>query len=176
MAIYEFGQGPTKDPSRNETPEQYEAFRLWLHLGRNRALKPVADATGVSMGVLKTWSSMFCWPARAAAYAADRVEERFKEVEEEKDEAHRAAIAAFRQKQEERAFQMGELADVMMLVTKEKLETMRGQGRVVKDEVIASLARTVTSLVETAANLQATALGIDEIFNTLDRTDTGRPD
>lgn len=52
----------------NESPERYEAFREYMHMGENRSLKAVAAKIGKSVRLINNWSAQDHWPARLLAY------------------------------------------------------------------------------------------------------------
>ena len=167
MAIYDHNQGLT-GRNKKETPEAFEAFTVYLELGKERTAKKVAEVIGTSLSNVKKFQTRNNWVARAAAYDADRVKENFKEVREAKARQHKKAIEKFRVEQERRAHGMGELADLMMELTAEKLQAMRAAGELPSEQSISNLAKTVASLADMAMNLQATALGVDELVDTLE--------
>ena len=63
---------------------------------------------------------------------------------------------------------MGDLADLMMDLTAEKLQAMRAAGELPSEQQIANLAKTVASLADMAMNLKATALGVDDLVEALE--------
>ena len=167
MAIYELNQGLT-GRNKRETPEAFEAFTIYLELGRGRSAAKVASVLGCSTANVQKWQKRNKWTDRAAHYDADRVKEDFKEVREKRAKEHKAAIERFRKEQERRARGMGDLADLMMELTSEKLMAMRAAGELPSEQSISNLAKTVASLADMAMNLQATALGVDELVETLE--------
>lgn len=167
MAIYDLNQGLT-GRTKKETPESFEAFTIYLELGRGRTAQKVASVLGVSKDHIAKWMRRNNWRERATHYDADRVKENFKEVREKRAAEHKAAIERFRKEQERRAHGMGELADLMMELTSEKLMAMRAAGELPSEQSISNLAKTVASLADMAMNLQATALGVDELVDTLE--------
>lgn len=167
MAIYELNQGLT-GRNKRETPEAFEAFTIYLELGRGRSANKVASVLGCSADNVKRWMKRNQWTTRAAQYDADKVKEDFKAVREKRAKEHKVAIERFRKEQERRARGMGDLADLMMELTSEKLMAMRAAGELPSEQSISNLAKTVASLADMAMNLQATALGVDELVDTLE--------
>ena len=167
MAIYDHNQGLDKKGKR-ETPEAFEAFTVYLELNRERSAAKVARILGCSAQNIQNMMKRNNWTKRAAAYDADRVKENFAEVRKEREEKHKRAIKKFREEQERRAQGMGELADLMMELTADKLQAMRAAGELPSEQSISNLAKTVASLADMAMNLQATALGVDELVDTLE--------
>lgn len=169
MAAYDHNQGFSDKRGRVESPESYSAFVTYLELGKQRSLKRVAELVGTSIGNIQNFSKRYNWSERAAAYDADQVREQFKQAREERNSKHRQAITAFRNEQEQRAHAMGELADLMMDLTAEKLQAMRAAGELPSEQSISNLAKTVASLADMAMNLKATALGVDELVDAIDQ-------
>ncbi len=64
-------------------------------------------------------------------------------------------------------FRLG--ADLMVELTTEKIQAMRAAGELPSEQQIANLAKTCSTLQETTSNLQATALGIDELVDMVDQ-------
>lgn len=164
MAIYDWNEGHSK----RETAAGFEAFQIYLELGRERSAVKVAKVLGIRPESIHSFRKKYNWVERAAAYDADLVKERFKAAREAKAAQHKSQIEKFRREQERRAEGMGELADLMMELTREKMQAMRAAGELPSEQQIANLAKTVTSLADTAMNLQATALGVDELVETLE--------
>jgi len=168
MAIYEYNQGLTKRGKR-ETPEAFEAFTTYLELGpRERSAKKVAAILGCTEGNIRNMIKRNNWVERAAQYDADNVKRDFAEARKARQEQHKRAIEKFRKEQERRAQGMGDLADLMMELTSDKLQAMRAAGELPSEQQISNLAKTVASLADMAMNLQATALGVDELVDTLE--------
>ena len=168
MAKYDVGQGFKGKPGKFESPKAFEAFTAFLQLGRQRTIQKVADFMGVSKSAIVTMSRNYAWKDRAAEYDADQVRATFADVRKEKQEAQKRAIRKFRDEQLRRAEGMGDLADLMMDLTSEKLQAMRAAGELPCEQQISNLAKTVASLADMAMNLQATGLGVDELVDTLE--------
>ena len=167
MAIYDYDQGLT-GRNRSETAAAFEAFQVYLELGHDRSARKVAEVLGTAPDNMSKFCKRNNWVARAAAYDADKIKEDFRAVREARAKHHKKAIEKFRVEQERRAHGMGELADLMMELTTEKLQAMRAAGELPSEQSISNLAKTVASLADMAMNLQATALGVDELVDTLE--------
>lgn len=169
MAIYDHNQGFDNKRGKRESADSFAAFTVYLELGRERSLKAVASIIGTSVGNVANMSKKYAWSGRAAAYDADQVKATFAEVRKEREAAHRVAIRRFRDDQERRAKALGQLGDLMLDVATEKILAMRAAGEHISEQALSNVARTVASLHEMSANLQATALGIDELESALDQ-------
>jgi len=165
MAIYDYNQGKK---GNRETPEAFEAFTVYLELRKERSAARVAEILGCSPDNIKRMSSRNGWTERAAIWDADQVKNTFAQARKEREAEHRKAIKAFRDEQEKRAHYMGELADLMMDLTAEKLQAMHAAGELPSEQQISNLAKTVATLAEKAMDLKATALGVDELIETLE--------
>lgn len=51
-----------------EQPLAYEAFRQYLHLGKDRSLQGACDAVNRSYSLVRRWSSAYEWIERSRAY------------------------------------------------------------------------------------------------------------
>lgn len=51
-----------------ESTQAYEAFKAYLHLGKNRSLQGAADEIGKSMSLTARWSGQHDWVKRSRAY------------------------------------------------------------------------------------------------------------
>lgn len=174
MAIYDHNTGFDKSKSRSkngaliESAKAYECFVIYLELGRDRNLETVAKISGASIAGIRKYCQRYNWRERSAAYDADKVRDRFKDVRSEREEKHRKQIKIFRDDQERRAKALGELGDLMLDIATEKIESMRAAGETISEQSLSNIAKTVASLHEMSMNLGATALGIDELEAALD--------
>jgi|TARA_Y100000289_G_scaffold31047_1_gene30730 tRNA(Ile)-lysidine synthase TilS/MesJ len=166
MADWDLGQGFAHKKGKVETASAYEAFTLYLNLGTRRSQRQVATILNVSLKTVETYSKRYAWRERAAAYDADAIKKRFKEVAQNREEEHRKAIAKFRDDQARRAKAMGNLAELMLDLTQEKMQAMRAAGELPSEQQLSNLAKTVATLSETSMNLEAAALGVDELLET----------
>lgn len=163
-AIYEFGQGYAHKKGKAETPAAYEALTCYLQLGRQRSHKQVAEIVGEPVRIIQQYATRYAWRERAAAWDAEQMQERFNEARKGREEAHRAAILKFRDDQARRARAMGGLAELLLELTREKVEAMRAAGELPSEQQLSNLAKTVATLSDTSMNLEATALGVDELL------------
>lgn len=168
MAIYEHNKGFEGKSGKQESPEAFSAFTTYLELGRGRTNQKVAEILGISRSAVSQFAKKYNWRERASAYDADQVKQSFAEVRKEKQAKQKQAIRRFRDEQLRRAQGMGDLADLMMELTTEKLQAMRAAGELPSEQSISNLAKTVGSLADMAMNLQATGLGVDELVDTLE--------
>ena len=160
---------PVIEGMPKETPKAAQAFAAYIELGRERTAAKVADLFGIAGSRTRDWAVKYHWVDRAAAIDSQRMKASFSDVNEERAEQHRLAIRKFRNDQDRRAKAMGELADLMVELTTEKISAMRSAGELPSEQQIANLAKTCATLAETSANLQATALGVDELVDMVDQ-------
>ena len=152
-----------------ETPKAAQAFAAYIELGRERTTAKVASVLGIGPQRTRDWAVKYHWRDRAAICDSRAMKSRFSEVNGERAEQHREAIRQFRKDQDRRAKAMGDLADLMVDLTTEKITAMRVAGELPSEQQIANLAKTCATLAETSANLQATALGVDELVDMVDQ-------
>lgn len=164
MALWDFGAGYEHKRGKSETPRAYEAFVTFLQLGRERNLPAVAKILSETRANVEQWSKRYAWRERSAAYDAAHIATRFEEVRNQREEEHRKAIKKFRDDQARRARAMGNLAELMLDLTQEKLMAMRAAGELPSEQQLSNLAKTVATLSDTSMNLEAAALGVDELL------------
>ena len=152
-----------------ETPRAAEAFACYIELGRQRSAAQVAKVMKIAGQRTRDWSAKYSWQERAAIHDAAQMKARFKDVAEDRAEKHRKSIQVFRDATDRRAKALGNLADLMVDLTTEKIQAMRAAGELPSEQQIANLAKTCSTLQETTSNLQATALGIDELVDMVDQ-------
>jgi len=160
---------PVAEGMPKETPKAAQAFACYIELGRERTVAKVATVLGIAGQRTRDWAVKYHWRDRAAIYDSRAMKNRFSEVNGERAEQHREAIRKFRVDQDRRAKAMGDLADLMVELTTEKITAMRAAGELPSEQQIANLAKTCATLAETSANLQATALGVDELVDMVDQ-------
>lgn len=164
MADWDFRQGFGHKKGKVESANAYEAFTCYLNLGKRRSQRQVAVILDVPMKTVETYAKRYAWSDRAAAYDAHQMKKRFEEVRNNREEQHREAIAKFRDDQARRAKAMGNLAELMLDLTQEKMQAMRAAGELPSEQQLSNLAKTVATLSETSMNLEAAALGVDELL------------
>ena len=164
-------QGYAHKGGKHESAKAYKAFTCYLELGDQRSLKKVERILGYGHEHLADMMKFYAWTDRAAAFDAAQVKARFNEVRENRAKEHREAIEKFRIEQERRAENMGQLADLMLDMTVDKMTAMRSAGEHISETSIANVARTVASLAEMSMNLKATALGVEDLTAALDVED-----
>ncbi|WP_186525231.1 hypothetical protein [Synechococcus sp. SYN20] len=168
MAVYDHNQGFDTSGRSRESPEAYGYFVTYMELGRSRSYGKVGEIVSTTEGNIRKFAKKYNWRERCAQYDADQVRANFADAKAESQKKHKAAIKRFRDEQMNRAQGMGDLADLMMELTAEKLMAMRAAGELPSEQSISNLAKTVASLADMAMNLQATGLGIDELVDTLE--------
>ena len=156
-------------PLRGESPAAFANFTAYCELGPEiRTIRKAAEITGAKLDAAERQASKWKWQARAAEHDAHQVRIQFQAIKSQREHQQREKIAAFRNEQERRAHAMGDLADLMMDLTAEKLQAMRAAGELPSEQQIANLAKTVASLADMAMNLKATALGVDDLVEALE--------
>lgn len=166
MAEWDLGQGFAHKKGKVETANAYEAFTVYLNLGKRRSQKQVCAVLNTPIKTIETYSKRYAWRERSAAWDANEIKKRFDEVRQDREEEHRKAIAKFRDDQARRAKSMGNLAELMLDLTQEKMQAMRAAGELPSEQQLSNLAKTVATLSETSMNLEAAALGVDELLET----------
>lgn len=164
MADWDFRQGYGHKSGKVESAGAYEAFTCYINLGKPRTQRQVAVILDISLKTVETYAKRYAWTERAAAYDAHQMSKRFEEVKNTREEEHRKAIAKFRDDQARRAKAMGNLAELMLELTQEKMHAMRAAGELPSEQQLSNLAKTVATLSETSMNLEAAALGVDELL------------
>lgn len=162
---WELNQGFQHKRGKQESPAAFEAFTAYLQLGSQRSQAEVCAITGQSRNMVRIWSKDYAWKERAAAWDGWQMSQRFTEVRADAEQKHRAAIERFRDDQARRARAMGNLAELLLDLTREKVEAMRAAGELPSEQQLSNLAKTVATLGETAMTLEAAALGVEELLD-----------
>lgn len=162
---WEHNQGFEHKRGKQESPAAFEAFTAFLQLGNKRNQQTVCEITGQSRNMVRIWSKEYAWKDRAAAYDGYMMAQRFNEVRADSEAKHKQAIIRFRDDQARRARAMGNLAELLLDLTREKVEAMRAAGELPSEQQLSNLAKTVATLGETSMNLEAAALGVEELLD-----------
>jgi transposase len=149
-----------------ESAKAYAAFVAYCEMGSQRSVRDVAQKLDKSYTVIGRWSSQHRWQERVRQYDAAVLEE------------HNAALRAKRNQEIER------LRQDALLDAKTLRQLGRGssgklgeaiknmQAKDIEPKHVASLLRTIAQSLEAATNIDAAALGIDEVLEYARNTDT----
>jgi hypothetical protein len=153
-----------------ETPRAYEAFTWYCGAGPGRSLDKVSQEHTKSIPVLKKWSAEHAWVARVARYDAAVSRERAAQL----DAARRADIERLREQSQNDAKVLRGLALRAAKVLDKRLAALDSSS--IEPQQIAGLLRSITSGLEGATNLDAAALGVDDILRHLEGLSDGDDD
>jgi hypothetical protein len=149
-----------------ESAKAYAAFVAYAEMGSQRSQEAVSQQLSKSRQIISRWSAQHRWQERVRQYDAAVLEE------------HNAALRAKRNQEIERLRQDA-LLDAKTLrqlgrgMSGKLGETIRNmQPGDIEAKHVASLLRTIAQSLEAATNIDAAALGIDEVLEYARNTDT----
>jgi len=153
-----------------ETPRAYEAFMAWCALDSGRSLAKLSQDSGKHITLYEQWSRKHSWVARVARYDAAVSRERAAQL----DAARRADVERLRVQSQQDAAVLRGLALRAAKVLDARLKSLAPEG--VEPQQIAGLLRGVAAGLDTAANLDAAALGVADVLRYLETLADGDAD
>jgi urease accessory protein UreF len=138
-----------------ESAKAYAAFVAYAQLGPERSHEGVARRCSKSIGLIHRWSRTHSWVTRVRAYDAELVEAAA--------EQHRAQYLADLEAHRTRSMQMGRALFALAAKLLNRL-----QAEIETVEVNANTLTLCAKAIVTAADLEAHALGIEQLFAQFD--------
>jgi len=146
-----------------ETSRAFEAFNVYLNLGPSRSLPQVAKALGRVVSGINRWSARYDWVARSMAYDAYRESElrRLREAETNNSE-----IREYRDRAKREARAVGRVG--LEAIRKIALRLQGLDPDKIPVNVLPSIMRSATVMLDYALNAEAQAIGATELLAMLD--------
>lgn len=154
---------PDKLPT--ESAKAYAAFVAYCEMGVQRSLEAVCRNYAKSIPVLKKWSAVHSWQKRVADYDRTIALERAEDLRTHR----RAEVERLRQQNTDDAATLRTLARALTGKLAKRIATLDEQS--IETKEIAGLLRALTATLDTATNLEASALGIADVAKLLDDHD-----
>jgi hypothetical protein len=115
------------------------------------------------------WAKRFNWEERVAAWSKDQMAITLRQSSKIDRDAHRAAIAEFRQNSERQARLMSRVSeDLVRILGKRIAQIEEGDGEKIPLHQVGGLLRAATSLAEQSRESWGNALGINELLDVVD--------
>jgi hypothetical protein len=150
-----------------ESAKAYAAFVAYCELGTQRSHEAVGQKLGKSRQIINRWSAQHRWQERVRAYDAAIAAERAEILRQQR----REEIERLRTTSQADADSLRKLA--RGLGTRLGASIGQLEAGAIEPQHMASMLRTIAQSLETATNLDAAALGIDEV---LEWIRNGNPD
>jgi len=154
---------PDKLPT--ESAKAYAAFVAYCELGTQRSQETVSKQLAKSRQFISRWSAVHNWQSRVADYDRAIALERADDLRT----LRRADVERLRTQNTDDAATLRTLARALTGKLARRIGTMDEQGIEVKD--LAPLLRALATTLDTATNLEASALGITDLMRLLDDGD-----
>jgi hypothetical protein len=167
--IYGFRRGYRVSQSgRHENADQYGCFQKFLLLQGGRTFKALESITGHAVPTLSSWSDIFNWQRRAAAYDKDQLAIVWKEAEKFQKNSHRDAIVEFRESSERQARMMARVSEDLLRVLGKRIAKAEDEGEEVPMALVSGLLKAAASISEQSRQSWANSLGINEMLEMVD--------
>jgi hypothetical protein len=145
----------------NESPRAYAAFAAYAELGSQRSLEKLCQKwgkNGAYVGQLERWSSQHRWQERVREYDAAIAAERAELLRQQR----RAEIERLRSDSQADAANLRRLARGLTAQLAQAIAQLEASN--IEPRHMAGILRTIAQALETATNLDAAALGVDEVL------------
>lgn len=146
----------------DESARAYAAFVAYCELGPERSLQSVAQRLRKSKTLCARWSTRHDWQERAAVYDQAILSERAEVLQA----ARKADIERLRVKSMEDAATLRTLARALILKLGRRIGSLDEDK--IAPATLGTLLRALAATLDTATNLEASALGIEETHSRVD--------
>ena len=150
------------DQQSDETGKHYERFLYYLNLGTDRSYKKVAEKFNLGENTVKLYSTKFNWPERARAYDAYML----KQIAKQNEEDYFNRLSQFSKQYDKVGKKLLKSALHLHKKVDKKLKQINVDELPTKQ--IIALYKLSINAIQTAAEIQSTALAVDEILAELD--------
>lgn len=167
--IYEFRRGyKVRVAGRHEDANQFACFQQYMRMGSSRSLEQLEMLTGHVSATLSKWSKKFNWERRIAAWEKERLALAWSGAERNERNAHREAIAEFKQASERQARIMSRVSEDLVRVLGRRLQQAEDNEEEIPMHLVGGLLRAAASLNEQSRNAWGNALGVNELLEVVD--------
>jgi transposase len=142
----------------NESAKAYAAFVAYCETGTQRSVRDVAQKLDKSSTIIGRWSAQHRWQERVRAYDAAIAAERAEILRQQR----REEIERLRTLAQADAENLRKLARGLGARLAQAIDQV--EAAAIEPQHMASMLRTIAQSLETATNLDAAALGIDEVL------------
>ncbi len=167
--IYEFRRGYKVNlAGRHETAEQHSCLQQYLRLKGLRSYSELSRITGHKIETLTKWADKFNWERRAAAWHKDELSLTFRQADKLKRDAHKEAIAEFRNASERQARIMSRVSEDLVRVLGKRIAQAEEEGEEIPMHMIGGLLRAAATINEQSRQAWGNALGVNELLDVVE--------
>ncbi len=167
--IYEFRRGyKVNVAGRHETAEQHACLQQYLRLKGLRSYAELSRITGHKIETLTKWADRFNWERRAAAWHKDELSLTLRQADKLKRDAHKEAIAEFRNASERQARIMSRVSEDLVRVLGKRIAQAEEQGEEIPMHMVGGLLRAAATINEQSRQAWGNALGVNELLDVVE--------
>ena len=167
--IYEFRRGyKVNVAGRHETAEQHACLQQYLRLKGLRSYSELSRITGHKIETLTKWADKFNWERRAAAWHKDELSLTLRQADKLKRDAHKEAIAEFRNASERQARIMSRVSEDLVRVLGKRIAQAEEDGEEIPMHMVGGLLRAAATINEQSRQAWGNALGVNELLDVVE--------
>jgi len=167
--IYEFRRGyKVNAVGRHETAEQHACLQQFLRLKGLRSYSELSRITGHKIETLTKWADKFNWERRAAAWHKDELSLTLRQADKLKRDAHKEAIAEFRNASERQARIMSRVSEDLVRVLGKRIAQAEEEGEEIPMHMVGGLLRAAATINEQSRQAWGNALGVNELLDVVE--------
>jgi hypothetical protein len=167
--IYEFRRGYKVNlAGRHETAEQHACLQQYLRLKGLRSYSELSRITGHKIETLTKWADKFNWERRAAAWHKDELSLTLRQADKLKRDAHKEAIAEFRNASERQARIMSRVSEDLVRVLGKRIAQAEEEGEEIPMHMVGGLLRAAATINEQSRQAWGNALGVNELLDVVE--------
>jgi hypothetical protein len=167
--IYSFRRGYKVNlAGRHETAEQHACLQQYLRLKGLRSYSELSRITGHKIETLTKWADKFNWERRAAAWHKDELSLTLRQADKLKRDAHKEAIAEFRNASERQARIMSRVSEDLVRVLGKRIAQAEEEGEEIPMHMVGGLLRAAATINEQSRQAWGNALGVNELLDVVE--------
>jgi hypothetical protein len=167
--IYNFRRGyKVRDAGRHESASQFAAFQEYLRMPGLRNFHDLSKLTGHKAHTLSGWATRWKWERRAAAWHKDQMAITFRDVDKLKREAHKEAIAEFRNSSERQARIMSRVSEDLVRLLGKRIAKAEENNEEIPMHMVGGLLRAAASINDQSRQAWGHALGVNELLEVVE--------
>ena len=167
--IYNFRRGyKVNRAGRHETAEQHACLQQYLRLKGLRSYSELSRITGHKIETLTKWADKFNWERRAAAWHKDELSLTLRQADKLKRDAHKEAIAEFRNASERQARIMSRVSEDLVRVLGKRIAQAEEEGEEIPMHMVGGLLRAAATINEQSRQAWGNALGVNELLDVVE--------
>ena len=153
---------------RHETAEQHACLQQYLRLKGLRSYSELSRITGHKIETLTKWADKFNWERRAAAWHKDELSLTLRQADKLKRDAHKEAIAEFRNASERQARIMSRVSEDLVRVLGKRIAQAEEEGEEIPMHMVGGLLRAAATINEQSRQAWGNALGVNELLDVVE--------